>query len=56
MKTTEKCEVCGKPATRFLFCAYVCDDEKCIQEARERRGGPGGHKKQKMFSAMMPEK
>jgi len=50
MKTDEKCEICGKPATRFLFAAFVCDDEKCIDEARQRRGGPGGHQKQKMFA------
>lgn len=55
MKTDEKCEVCGKPATRFLFCTFVCDDEGCITKARECRGGPGGHQKQKMFSAMMPK-
>jgi hypothetical protein len=46
----EKCEICGKPATRFLFAAFLCDDEQCIQKAREQRGGPGGHQKQKMFA------
>jgi len=50
MKTDEKCEICGEPATRFLFASFVCDCEDCIQKARERRGGPGGHQKQKFFS------
>jgi hypothetical protein len=50
MKTDEKCEICGKPATHFLFAAFVCDSEECIQKAREQRGGPGGHQKQKFFS------
>lgn len=47
MKEGEKCEMCGRPATRFLFATFLCDDEACIEKARERRGGPGGHKKQK---------
>jgi len=45
----EKCEICGKPAKRYLFAAFLCDDEECIQKARQRRGGPGGHQKQKLF-------
>ncbi len=49
MKTNEKCEICGKPATHFLFATFVCDCEECIQRAREQRGGPGGHRKQEMF-------
>ena len=49
MKEGECCEICGKPATRFLFASFLCDDEACIEKARERRGGPGGHQKQKMF-------
>lgn len=52
MKPDEKCEICGKPATRFLFATFLCDDEACIEKARENRGGPGGHKKQKMFDWM----
>jgi len=55
MRKDEKCEICGKPATRFLFAAFVCDSEECIQKARERRGGPGGHKKQRMFDWAKPE-
>jgi len=55
VKTDEKCEICGKPATRFLFASYLCDDEACIEKARERRGGPGGHKKEKMFTWMKPD-
>lgn len=39
----EKCDICGKPAKHFLFAAFVCDCEECIQKAREQRGGPGGH-------------
>lgn len=50
MKTDEKCQICGKPATRFLFATFVCDDEKCIEIARGNRGGPGGHKKREMFT------
>ncbi len=45
MRGDEKCEICGKPATRFLFAAFVCDDEECIEKARLRRGGPGGHQR-----------
>ncbi|MCU0859713.1 MAG: hypothetical protein MUE55_03920 [Thermoplasmata archaeon] len=55
MKEGEKCQVCGKPATRFLFAAFVCDDEECIQKARAERGGPGGHQKQRMFAWRKPE-
>ena len=42
-----KCQFCGKPAKHFLFAAMVCDDEECIEKAREERGGPGGHIKRK---------
>ena len=45
MNKGETCEICGKPSTRFLFAAHVCDNDACIEKARERRGGPGGHKK-----------
>ena len=45
MNKDAKCEICGKPSTRFLFAAYVCDSDACIEKARERRGGPGGHRK-----------
>jgi len=45
----EKCEICGKPAEHYLFASFVCDCEDCIQHARERRGGPGGHQKLKML-------
>ena len=44
-----KCEICGKPATRYLFAMFLCDDEEHIQMAREQRGGPGGHQKNKLF-------
>jgi hypothetical protein len=49
MKTDEKCEICGKAATHFLFATFVCDCDECIQKAREQRGGPGGHRKAAMF-------
>lgn len=49
METHEKCEICGKPAKHYLFAQFVCDCEECIQKARERRGGPGGHQKKKLF-------
>ena len=39
----EKCEFCGKPAENFLFAAFVCCSDECIEEARKVRGGPGGH-------------
>jgi len=44
----QKCQVCGRPAKRYLFAAFVCDDEACIEKARMERGGPGGHKKKPM--------
>jgi len=53
MKADEKCEICGKPAKRFLFAVFVCDDEECVQKAREQRGGPGGHKKEKLLTWRM---
>jgi hypothetical protein len=40
----EKCVICGKPAENFLFAAFVCGSDECIEEARKLRGGPGGHK------------
>lgn len=48
--TIEKrpCQYCGKPAKHFLFAAFVCDDETCIEKARLERGGPGGHMKKKL--------
>jgi hypothetical protein len=45
MKKGEKCQICGRPATRFLFAAFLCDSEECVEKARVERGGPGGHKK-----------
>ncbi len=42
-----RCHFCGRQAKHFLFAAYVCDDEECIDKAREERGGPGGHLKRK---------
>jgi hypothetical protein len=55
MKQGEKCQVCGEPATRFLFAAFVCDDEECIEKARMERGGPGGHKKRDMSKLLKSE-
>lgn len=54
MKTGEKCQICGKPSTRFLFAAFLCDDEACILKAREERGGPGGHKKRPFLKELEP--
>jgi hypothetical protein len=42
------CQFCGRPAKHFLFAAFVCDDEECIEKARLERGGPGGHIKKKL--------
>ncbi|MCQ5375963.1 MAG: hypothetical protein NO474_05140 [Methanomassiliicoccales archaeon] len=44
----EKCQFCGRQAKHFLFAAFVCDSEDCIEKARIERGGPGGHMKNKM--------
>lgn len=44
----QKCQFCGKQAVHFLFAAFVCDDEECIEKARFERGGPGGHIKKKI--------
>jgi len=41
------CQFCGKPSKNFVFAAFVCDDETCIEKARVERGGPGGHMKRK---------
>ncbi len=49
MFKNERCEICGKPATHYLFAQFVCDSEDCTQKARVRRGGPGGHQKKKLF-------
>ncbi|MDR3074840.1 MAG: hypothetical protein LBU30_02220 [Candidatus Methanoplasma sp.] len=42
-----KCQFCGKQSTNFVYAAFVCDDVKCIEMAREERGGPAGHMKRK---------
>jgi hypothetical protein len=44
LKDEYKCQFCGKPSTNILFATFVCDSEDCINQAREQRGGPGGHK------------
>ncbi|MBE0519399.1 MAG: hypothetical protein IH630_09305 [Thermoplasmata archaeon] len=56
MIKNETCQICGEPATRFLFAAFVCDDEKCIEKVRMERGGPGGHKKQDFLKFSREEK
>ncbi|UCE38014.1 MAG: hypothetical protein JSW00_01880 [Thermoplasmata archaeon] len=43
----EKCAICGKQAENFLFAAFVCESDECIEKARMERGGPGGHKLKK---------
>ena len=44
-----KCAFCGKDATRFQFAAFLCDSEDCADKAYNERGGPGGHKKDKVL-------
>jgi hypothetical protein len=45
---SEKCQFCGKPAKQYAFAAFVCENDECVDKAREERGGPGGHIKAKM--------
>ena len=42
-----KCQFCGRTASNFVFAAFVCDSDDCIEKARIERGGPGGHMKRK---------
>jgi hypothetical protein len=42
-----KCQFCGRTSTNFVYAAFVCDDDECIEKARIERGGPGGHMKKK---------
>ncbi|MCL2711676.1 MAG: hypothetical protein FWD37_00135 [Methanomassiliicoccaceae archaeon] len=42
-----ECQFCGKTATNFVFAAFVCSSDECIEKARIERGGPGGHMKRK---------
>ncbi len=42
-----KCQICGSPAKHFVFAAFTCYSEECIEAARKERGGPGGHMKRK---------
>jgi hypothetical protein len=44
---SEHCQFCGRQAKQFVFAAFVCDREECVDKAREERGGPGGHMKKK---------
>jgi hypothetical protein len=44
---SEKCQFCGKPAKQFVFAAFCCESEDCVDKARLERGGPGGHMKHK---------
>ncbi len=41
---SEKCEFCGNQAENFLFAAFLCGSDDCIEKARKMRGGPGGHR------------
>lgn len=45
----EKCEFCGKSAENFLFAAFVCESDECVEKAQLRRGGPGGHRLKKQI-------
>ncbi|WP_048057855.1 inosine/xanthosine triphosphatase [Methanothermococcus okinawensis] len=40
----KKCEICGAPATTYLFGRFLCGSAKCAEKARLLRGGPAGHK------------
>ena len=42
------CQICGRPSKQYVFAAFVCENEDCVDKAREERGGPGGHMKAKM--------
>ena len=42
-----ECQFCGKPATQFVFAAFCCQNDECVDKARNERGGPGGHMKRK---------
>ena len=44
---SEKCQFCGRPAKQFVFAAFLCEREECLEKAFEERGGPGGHIKAK---------
>ena len=44
----QKCEFCGKDAENFLFAAFFCGSDECIDKARDERGGPGGHIRKKL--------
>ena len=46
----ERCEFCGKQAENFLFAAFLCESEECVEKARKARGGPGGHRFKKQES------
>ncbi len=41
------CQFCGRTAKNFVFAAFTCESEECIDAARKERGGPGGHMKRK---------
>ena len=49
----EKCQVCGGQAKQFVFAAFLCNNEDCIEKARLERGGPGGHMKNKHSAPIM---
>lgn len=41
------CQFCGRKAKQFVFAAFCCGNEECVEKARIERGGPGGHMKRK---------
>ena len=49
----EKCQVCGAQAKQFVFAAFLCNNEGCVESARLERGGPGGHMKNKHSAPIM---
>ncbi len=48
-----ECQFCGRPAKQYVFAAFCCDSEECVDKAREERGGPGGHMKAKVHGDIL---
>ncbi len=48
-----ECQFCGRPAKQYVFAAFCCESEGCVDQAREERGGPGGHMKAKAHGTIV---
>jgi len=48
-----QCQFCGRPAKQYVFAAFCCESEDCVDKAREERGGPGGHMKAKIHGGFV---